>query len=45
MTLPTRISGDGEVGGLWIVYGDDWEAVWVVDVGTGQTTRVADRAG
>jgi hypothetical protein len=69
----TRLSGDGEFGGLWIAnadgsdrrqlvagefyfprwspdgtriaYADDWEGTWVVDVGTGEITRVADRTG
>jgi dipeptidyl aminopeptidase/acylaminoacyl peptidase len=31
--------------GTRIAYGDDWEGAWVVDVGTRETTRVADRIG
>jgi len=38
LVLP-RWSPDGTM----IAYGDEWESTWVVDVGTGETTRVADR--
>jgi Tol biopolymer transport system component len=31
--------------GTRIAYADDWGGVWVVDVATGETTRVADRTG
>jgi WD40 repeat protein len=31
--------------GTRIAYGDDWGGAWVIDVGTRETTRVADRTG